>query len=148
MAILSLFCISEEMSGYSVAVERKIQDIHGTVYLIKASDPQSGELIVAAVVRSVEGPAPAGQEDRCSLFEVRIPDCEYRSSTLAYEQLLRGEDREPRSRGVRQDIVFKKGTLGAATNVVLPCQIATTGALRCGASLPRCEIEPGSAGCR
>ena len=149
MAVLSLFCISERMSAYSISIERKVQDIHATTYFIKANARDSGELLVLASVDSVmdetDTSAPA---DGCTLWGESIPDCEHWGRTLAYQTMMKGSPGAPHLNGVRQNIVAKKGVFKGEANVALPCQYLATGALRCAANLPHCEIEQDTVGCK
>lgn len=148
MAILTPFCISEEMSAYPVSIERKAQGPHSVMYFIKANAPDSGELLLLATVEPVVGVARDDVGEGCSLLDASIPNCEHWTRVLVYEQTYPGWRGAPMLRGIRQHVVARKGAFGGEPNVALPCQLLATGVLRCAADLPACDIEQGAVGCK
>lgn len=47
VAILASFCLSKEMSAYSITIERKVQDLHSDIYFVKANARDSGRAVAA-----------------------------------------------------------------------------------------------------
>lgn len=148
MAILRPFCISEEMSAYSISIERTVQDLHSSMYFIKANASDSGELLLVATIEPLTEAPTDDVAEGCSLLKESIPDCEHWSRVLAYEYTPPGWPGPPMIRGIRQHVVARKGAFSDEPNVALPCQLLATGALRCAANLPACDIEEGANGCK
>lgn len=148
MAILIPFCISEDMSAYSISIERKVQEMHSSLYFIKVNARDSGELLLLATIEPVTDIVADEVAQGCSLFDASIADCEHWSRVLVYEHTPPGWRGAPMLRGIRQRVVARKGVFGGEPNIALPCQLLETGALRCAANLPRCEIDQGEFGCK
>lgn len=149
LAMLSLFCISNDMSRFAVTIDRCTYDLHSALCVIKAHDRNSGELVIVASVQSLhsdEQPSAGKPIEPCELSGTHIADCERRVSDLTYEWVSPG-GREVRRRGIRQEVIARRGVLNEMGNVALPCQVSARGVIRCGLSLPRCEIKEGTAGC-
>lgn len=152
MAILIPFCITENLSAYSISIERNVEAPHYSLYFIKANARDTGELVLLATIEPMTDDAANDVADDvgrgCTLLETSIADCEHWSRVLVYEYTPPGWRGAPMHWGIRQRVVARKGVFGGEPNIALPCQLLETGALRCAANLPRCEIDKGEAGCK